>query len=162
MVCENCKDAGCEECALEELETQEGYRCMKCEGKKVSDHGLYCEMRNKFILDCCCGGRMMWFEKRHINAIYTDIRTLPKDSVKDRPNFEVKPDIIMDFTKLDFPNECFKLVVYDPPHLKSLGKNSWMAKKYGVVDTYHELEKGFKECWRVLEDYGILIFKWKE
>ena len=28
----------------------------------------------KFILDVTCGGRSMWFNKKHPNAIYTDIR----------------------------------------------------------------------------------------
>ena len=40
-----------------------------------------------------------------------------------------------------------------------------MAKKYGKLNDYNwknDLEKGFSECWRVLEDFGILIFKWNE
>lgn len=117
-------------------------------------------MKDKFILDACCGGRMCWFNKKHPNALYIDNRTLAKGTIEQRPNFEVSPDKIIDFTKLGFKDNTFKLVLFDPPHLKSLGKNSWMAKKYGVVDNYHELKKGFNECWRVLGDYGILIFKW--
>jgi len=117
-------------------------------------------MKEKFILDACCGGRMMWFNKKHPNTVYIDIRREKRGFIEQRPEFEVNPDKIMDFTKLDFPDNHFKLVVYDPPHLRSLGKNSWMAKKYGVIDTYGILVKGFKECWRVLEVYGMLIFKW--
>lgn len=118
---------------------------------------------NKFILDACCGGRMMWYNKKHPNALYLDIRELEKGNIKDRPNFEVKPDLIGDFRKLEFNDKTFKLVVFDPPHLCSLGLSSWMAKKYGVLDkkTYEtDLKHGFKECWRVLEDYGVLILKW--
>ena len=38
-----------------------------------------------------------------------------------------------------------------------------VALKYGVLnpETWQEdIRKGFDECWRVLQDYGILIFKW--
>jgi len=39
-----------------------------------------------------------------------------------------------------------------------------MAKKYGVLgETWREdIKKGFSECFRVLEDDGMLIFKWNE
>lgn len=117
-------------------------------------------MNDKFILDACCGGRMFWFNKNNPAALFIDKRKLPKGSIEDRPNFCIDPDIIMDFRKLEFPDKSFKLVVFDPPHLKSLGSNSWMAKKYGVLESLDDLKKGFKECWRVLEDYGVLIFKW--
>lgn len=120
---------------------------------------------NKFILDACCSGRMFWFDKKHPNALYIDNREVPKGTQKDRPNFCVAPDIVMDFRKLNFPDKSFKLVVFDPPHLKSLDKNSWIALKYGVLDpkTWREdILKGFNECWRVLDDYGTLIFKWSK
>ncbi len=57
------------------------------------------EMENKYILDACCGGKCFWFNKKHPNTLYIDIR---------------------------------------------------------------KEEKGFDECWRVLEDYGVLVFKWSE
>lgn len=70
----------------------------------------------------------------------------------------------MDFTSMPFPDNTFSLVVFDPPHLKSLGKNSWMAKKYGVLLPTWELDikAGFDECMRVLKPSGVLIFKWNE
>jgi len=117
-------------------------------------------MKDKFILDACCGGRMFWFNKKNPAALFIDKRKLPKGSIKDRHNFCVDPDIIMDFRKLEFPDKSFKLIVFDPPHLRSIGKNSWMAKKYGVLEDLNDLKLGFNECWRVLEDYGVLIFKW--
>jgi len=117
-------------------------------------------MKDKFILDACCGGRMFWFNKKNPAALFIDNRKLPKGSLKDRHNFCVDPDIIMDFRKLEFPDKSFKLIVFDPPHLRSIGKNSWMAKKYGVLEDLNDLKLGFNECWRVLEDYGVLIFKW--
>jgi len=51
------------------------------------------------------------------------------------------------------------------PHLKKLTETSILYKKYGCLNAetwQHDLKKGFKECWRVLEDYGVLIFKWNE
>ena len=122
-------------------------------------------MKDKFILDVCCGNRMFWFNKNHPNALYLDIRKEGKGSRKHRPNFDVQPDQVMDFRDLKFPNKSFRLVVWDPPHLTSLGLNSDMRKAYGVLDkkTFPmDLRKGFQECWRVLKEHGVLIFKWNE
>jgi len=122
-------------------------------------------MNNKFILDACCGGRMFWFNQKHPNVMYIDKRNLQKGHCPQRKSHSVLPDKVMDFTNLEFENNSFKLVVYDPPHLKTLGETSYMAQKYGVLnaETWQgDLKKGFKECWRVLEDYGTLIFKWSE
>ncbi len=122
-------------------------------------------LKNKFILDACCGGRMFWFNKRHPNTLYIDKRIAQKGHRKHRPNHEVKPDIIMDFRSMDFPDSSFKLIVWDPPHLKSLGETSDMRKTFGCLNNetwQSDLKRGFDECWRVLEDNGILIFKWNE
>lgn len=123
-------------------------------------------MNNKFILDACCGPRMFWFNKKHPNTIYIDNREREKGFVDNRENRSVKPDMIMDFKKLDFPDKSFKLVVMDPPHIISnKGESCRMTKVYGFLNknTWREdIKKGFDECWRVLEDYGILIFKWNE
>lgn len=122
-------------------------------------------MNQKLILDACCGGRTMWFNKNHPNALYIDIRKEEKGFDSHRPNFDVQPDRIMDFRDLKFKDKSFKLVVWDPPHLKKLQETSWLAKKYGILNaqTYpSDLRKGFSECWRVLEDNGILIFKWND
>lgn len=120
-------------------------------------------MNNKFILDACCGGRMFWFNKKHPNTLYVDIRKTSKGYISTHPNFQVNPDKIVDFRNMPFQDNSFKLIVFDPPHLKSLFKTSWMAKKYGVLDKDNwkgDLTKGFNECWRVLDDYGTLILKW--
>lgn len=39
-----------------------------------------------------------------------------------------------------------------------------MAKKYGRLfpSWRDDIRQGFKECFRVLEPYGVLIFKWNE
>ncbi|MHA1395387.1 MAG: SAM-dependent methyltransferase [Promethearchaeota archaeon] len=122
-------------------------------------------MKDKFILDACCGGRMFWDNKNHPNAIYQDIRkeVLP---LKEQYglNFTVEPDIIGDFRNMKFKDKKFKLVIFDPPHL-ILNKTAWMSKKFGTIKNTNweeDMKKGFKECWRVLDDYGTLIFKWND
>jgi ubiquinone/menaquinone biosynthesis C-methylase UbiE len=119
----------------------------------------------KYILDACCGGRMFWVNKQHPHAVYQDIRTdiLP---LKEQYgiNFTVEPDIMGDFTSMKFDDKSFKMVIFDPPHL-FMNKTAWMAKKYGTlkgIDWKDTISKGFKECWRVLDDYGTLIFKWND
>ena len=76
----------------------------------------------------------------------------------------IAPDIQCDFTELPFGDNTFSLVVFDPPHLKSVGENAWMAKKYGKLDENwpQMIHDGFKECMRVLKPDGVLIFKWSE
>lgn len=121
-------------------------------------------MTKKTILDACCGGKMFWFDKGDKRVLFIDIRKEEKGFIKHRETYEVNPDIVMDFRNLKFPDGAFKMVVFDPPHLRKLGKTSWMAKKYGVLgDTWREdLQQGFNECWRVLESGGVLVFKWGE
>jgi len=106
---------------------------------------------------------MFYFDKENPEVMFTDNREL-EDTLCDGRKLEVKPDKIMDFRNMEFEDKTFKLVIFDPPHMKSLGKNSWMAKKYGVLgETWREdIKKGFSECFRVLEDDGMLIFKWNE
>lgn len=108
---------------------------------------------------------MMWFNKKHPKALYIDIRKEKPGFIKSRKYRSVNPDILMDFRDLKFPDKSFKLVVWDPPHRTDLGKTSIMYKNYGGLqkETWpYDLRKGFKECWRVLDDYGVLIFKWNE
>lgn len=122
-------------------------------------------MNKKIILDACCGGRMMWFNKSHPNTIYIDKRKEKKGFNKNKTWIKIDPDIIADFKDLPFPDKQFKLVVFDPPHRSDMGKTSNIAQNYGLLNAEiwpYELRKGFKECWRVLDDYGILIFKWND
>jgi hypothetical protein len=39
-----------------------------------------------------------------------------------------------------------------------------MGKKYGILNKTwkQDIEQGFKECFRVLEPMGVLIFKWND
>lgn len=118
---------------------------------------------DKKILDACCGSRMFWFDKQHPDVLYADIRQESHKLCDGRP-LEIKPDIVMDFRQMPFADNTFKMVVMDPPHIDNLGKNSWMAKKYGVLLPTWELDikAGFDEALRVLEPNGVLIFKWNE
>ena len=118
------------------------------------------------VLDPCCGSRMMWFDKTDQRCLFGDIRA-ESHLIKDRQylrHLEIHPDVRLDFTALPFPDEQFTLVVFDPPHLVRAGKKSWLAKKYGTLgaDWHEEIRKGFAECFRVLKDSGVLIFKWNE
>ncbi|EGR0666914.1 SAM-dependent methyltransferase [Vibrio cholerae] len=120
-------------------------------------------MKNNLILDACCGSKMMWFDKQNPLTIFSDIRTI-ETTLCDGRDFNVKPDEINDFTKLTHSDSSFKLVAFDPPHLKKIGDDAWMAIKYGKLPYQWQdmIRKGFSECFRVLQDDGILIFKWNE
>jgi hypothetical protein len=121
----------------------------------------------KLILDACCGGRQFWFDKENPAVIFADRRVMePKvvGSGKDARVRKCLPDKVMDFRNMDIADNSFRLVVFDPPHL-FLGENSYMAQSYGALNKQtwkDDLSEGFDECFRVLKDEGILIFKWNE
>jgi SAM-dependent methyltransferase len=123
------------------------------------------------ILDPCCGSRMWWFDRAHPEALYGD-RRAETITVTDRSHgnasgvriINVSPDALMDFRALPFPDDSFKLVAFDPPHLVKAGPRSWLAAKYGklAADWQDDLRQGFAECFRVLATDGVLVFKWNE
>ncbi len=118
----------------------------------------------KKILDACCGSKMFWFDKKNENTVFMDNRTL-EDTLCDGRRLIIKPDIVADFKDMPFEDNTFYLVIFDPPHLKQAGKNSWLAKKYGTLDKQtwpQDIRQGFNECMRVLKPNGTLIFKWNE
>ena len=134
----------------------------------------------KRVLDVACGGRMFYFDKTDPRVLFCDNRKIKTTLCDGRP-FEVKPDIVADFTALPFENNTFRLVVFDPPHLTRNTRKSkykeiygtlsevhtptgWQQIKYGALyqDWPEMLQKGFSECFRVLEPGGVLIFKWNE
>ncbi|HFK5598831.1 methyltransferase [Elizabethkingia anophelis] len=121
------------------------------------------QITDKIILDACCGSRMFWFDKENPDVLFQDIRK-EEHILCDGRTLKVNPDIQADFRDMPYQDGAFKLVVFDPPHMKTLGKNSWMAKKYGVLSStwQDDLQAGFNECMRVLQVDGVLIFKWNE
>ncbi|MFA6679504.1 MAG: hypothetical protein WCR96_03310 [Candidatus Methanomethylophilaceae archaeon] len=126
-------------------------------------------MPTKKILDPCCGSKMFWFDKNNQDAVFLDCR---KEMIiaKDRSmksgvqKISISPDFISSVEKIPFTDESFPLVVFDPPHLLNVGKNSWMAKKYGTLPKNWKpfIKNAFSECFRVLKTNGTLVFKWSE
>ena len=117
----------------------------------------------KKILDACCGSRMFWFDKQNPDVIYADNREV-ETTLCDGRQLLIKPDVDMDFRNMPYPDNSFKIVVFDPPHLIHAGTISWLSQKYGILPEDWEpyLKAGFDECIRVLEPDGVLIFKWNE
>lgn len=118
---------------------------------------------DKKILDACCGSRMWHFNKSNKEVLFMDNREL-NTTLCDGRKLIVSPDILANFTNIPFEDKSFYLVVFDPPHLKYAGSESFLAKKYGTLpkDWKPLINKGFEECWRVLKDNGTLVFKWNE
>ena len=125
---------------------------------------------HKVVLDPCCGSRMMWFDRQHPEAIFGDKRS-ETIAVTDRSHREdgqrilrIEPDLLLDFRELPFADRSFRLIAFDPPHLVRAGAKSWIAAKYGKLgpNWREDLRRGFAECFRVLEDSGVLVFKWNE
>lgn len=121
---------------------------------------------DKFIIDVCCGNRMFWFDKKNPNVLFIDKRDRAKGFIKERPNFNIAPDVLGDFKKIGLPANHYKLIVWDPPHLvRKLPELGIITKKYGSMRPAtwkNDLRSGFLECWRILGPNGVLIFKWNE
>lgn len=117
----------------------------------------------KTILDPCCGSRMFWFDPKNQGVLFGDIRS-ETHMLCDGRVLNVTPDVQMDFRQMPFADGSFRLVVFDPPHLRRAGLKSWLGLKYGILsdDWQADIRRGFAECFRVLDHEGILIFKWAE
>ena len=115
------------------------------------------------ILDACCGSRMFYYDRNNTHTVYMDNRRL-NTVLCDGRTLHINPDIIGDFRNIQFENETFNVVIFDPPHLWNAGKKSWLAQKYGTlpgpIEFADYLRDGFKECFRVLKPFGVLAFKW--
>jgi len=119
------------------------------------------------VLDACCGGRMFWYDKKNPLAYFIDCREIAKGAFANNwnPNWCICPDEIVDFRDMPYPDETFRIVVFDPPHLTSGSEESVINKKYGLLNKAtwkQDIVQGFNECWRVLAPMGVLIFKWNE
>ena len=120
-------------------------------------------MKNKFILDACCGPKYMWFNKNHPNALFMDIRE--ETFLNRKETVIISPNYIGDFRDVNFPDKSFKLIVWDPPHLKMKKMTGNFAKTFGNLhpDTWQDdLRNGFNNLWRMLDDFGVLIFKFSD
>ena len=123
-------------------------------------------MSEKKILDVTCGGRSIWFDKHHPSAVYMDKREEHATSIWKSSDglseqvLNIEPDIVGDFTAIPFPDETFRLVVFDPPHLLHGGSTGWIIKKYGKLDENwpQMLHDGFRECMRVLKPDGLFLY----
>ena len=107
---------------------------------------------------------MFWFDRKNPNVVFMDNR-IEDATLCDGRKLTVKPDVFADFRSIPFADDTFRMVVFDPPHLVHVGENSWMGKKYGMLDRVtwrNDLKTGFEECFRVLVPGGFLIFKWNE
>jgi 23S rRNA G2069 N7-methylase RlmK/C1962 C5-methylase RlmI len=109
--------------------------------------------------------RAFYFDKQDSRVVFGDIREDETHLLTNGQTITIKPDQVMDFRAIPYPDESFQCVVFDPPHLFELSDKSWMFKKYGVLDKdswQEDITKGFAECFRVLKPNGTLIFKWNE
>jgi SAM-dependent methyltransferase len=119
------------------------------------------------ILDVCCGPRGFWYDKNNELVIFIDKRNKvfkfnhPSGNRTDK----IIPDIQASFELLPFKNNCFNMVVFDPPHIiDETDTKARLRLRYGVLNSNWKsyLSNGFKECFRVLVKGGFLIFKWNE
>lgn len=115
------------------------------------------------VLDPASGSRMFYFDKADPRVVFGDIRS-ESHTLCDGRVLDVRPDEVMDFRSIPYPDGSFRVVVFDPPHLIRVGERSWTFKKYGGLNVAwrDDLTSGFAECFRVLAANGVLIFKWNE
>jgi SAM-dependent methyltransferase len=122
----------------------------------------------KIVLDACCGGRMMWFDKSDDRSLFADCRSEDLDVSHCTTNpgkKSVRPDQIHDFRNMPYDDESFHHVVFDPPHVRGISMKSVTGFSYGSLDKdtwRNDIRAGLSECFRVLKPNGTLIFKWNE
>jgi hypothetical protein len=119
----------------------------------------------KLILDPASSMRSFYFNKKDERVLFGDIREDETHLLTNGQTIKIKPDEVMDFRNIPYADKSFQCVVFDPPHMLKLTEKSWMRKKYGVLDdeTWEDdIKQGFAECFRVLKNEGVLIFKWNE
>ena len=122
------------------------------------------------ILDATCGAKQMWFQKNHPLVTYLDKRN-GKYIHWDKKNAErrvinINPDVVGDFTNLDFEDNIFDMVLFDPPHIIAKKEtNARVVNRYGILnkDNWKQtLSKGISELFRVLKPEGVFVLKWCE
>ena len=129
-------------------------------------------MNKKRILDATCGGRSIWHpeNKERDDTLYIDKREEePGFHGQEGRTYGVQPDEIQDFRDLPYEDNSFNMVVFDPPHLKRENGmenlTGYITKKYGALNAetwQHDIKKGFEELWRLLDEDGVLVFKFAD
>ena len=126
------------------------------------------------ILDATASYRSMWKAKQNDGVLWIDIE----------PEIDLKPDLIMDCSNTDFPDNRFHTIFFDPPHSYGHTKNTGVhqtpsrkvqKEKWGNTGAYYGFDqyptkrtllafinKSQLEFQRILQDGGILWVKWGE
>ena len=98
------------------------------------------------ILDVCCGGRMMWFNKNHHDTIYMDCEIRSSGIIKQQPNFEVKPMLLADYrNNLDWQYLTIEQAANDIHRVvevfKTIYPGTWVStgrSKSGMSAVFHK------------------------
>ena len=124
------------------------------------------------ILDATCGFKGIWYQKNHPFVTFLDIRqghtqNTKRMKFKNRRHFKLNPNVIADFKFLPFVDDCFDMVIFDPPHyiVNTKKEKSILELRYGYFyesEYKSQLKHAFSELFRVLKYKGIFIFKWCE
>lgn len=110
-------------------------------------------LKSRKILDLSAGNRAVWFDKKHPDATFIDVRA------------EVGPTTVADSRALpEIIGQDFSVFIFDPPHA-NFGANSNMAKSYGhhTCQEIREIVEGTaKEAHRVGTENAVMAFKWND
>ncbi len=105
------------------------------------------------ILDLTAGNRAIWFDRKHRDALFVDIRP------------EMGPDIVADARELPLDiGAGFDLIVFDPPH-ENFSANGNMAKNYGhhtAAQIRDIVVRSAREAHRVSVPDALMAFKWND
>lgn len=105
------------------------------------------------IADLSAGNRAIWFDKKHPDATFVDIRP------------EVAPDIVADSRALPATvGDGYDLIVFDPPH-KNNGPHFGMARSYGCFDhaaIRSTISGTAREAHRITRNDALMAFKWND
>lgn len=135
----------------------------------------------KFILDVTAGMRKIWFDKNQENTVFLDkkddsellmdyrntMRAINRYGIGNyKKRVRTNPTVVGDYAKIEYPNNTFDLIVFDPPHfIKKKQDVHWKFKTWGCLNAetwQSEIKKATRELLRVLKPHGILIFKWND
>ena len=106
------------------------------------------------ILDMSAGNRAIWFNKRHPDCLYVDIRA------------EVNPDLVCDMREGHpaIHNNTYNLIIFDPPHV-NFGANANMTKTYGhhTSAEIRDIIRGSAyQAWICGKPGSLMAFKWND